>query len=95
MAITRKPKPSAPAAPAAVDIDALINKGGSVGGQPSAAAADAATEAKPVPVVLRVPGDVLARVDQALKTRRVRIPRHTWLLEAVVEKLEREGEISS
>jgi hypothetical protein len=94
MAITRKPKASSAAAPAAVDIDALINKGGSVSGQPAITPTEDSA-AKPVPVVLRVPGDVLVKVDQALKTRRVRIPRHTWLLEAVVEKLEREGEASS
>ena len=33
-----------------------------------------------MPVVLRVPADVLTKVDQAIKGRRVRIPRHTWLL---------------
>jgi hypothetical protein len=86
MAITRKPKPTS-TTPAAVDVDALISKGGSVGGQPHAAPEE---EVKPVPVVLRVPADVLTKVDQAIKGRRVRIPRHTWLLEAVVEKLERE-----
>ncbi len=86
MAITRKPKPTS-ATPSAIDVDALISKGGSVGGQLPAAVEE---ETKPVPVVLRVPADVLAKVDQVIKERRVRIPRHTWLLEAVVEKLERE-----
>lgn len=86
MAITRKPRPTS-ATPAAVDVNALINKGGSVSGQLPTAAEE---EVKPVPVVLRVPADVLAKVDQVIKERRVRIPRHTWLLEAVVEKLERE-----
>jgi hypothetical protein len=44
---------------------------------------------KAVPVVLRLPSEVLTRVDQVVKTRRVRVPRHTWLMEAVIEKLER------
>lgn len=91
MAITRKPKSSASASPS-VDIEALINKGGSVGGQPVTPAVAEKDVNKPVPVVLRMPGDVLSRVDQTLKGRRVRIPRHTWLLEAVIEKLEREEE---
>jgi hypothetical protein len=43
------------------------------------------------PVVLRVPLDLLERIDTTVKTRRLKTPRHTWLLEAVVEKLEREG----
>lgn len=89
MAITRKPK-AATVATAGVDIEALINKGGSVGGQPAMAAGVEEGASKPVPVVLRLPGDVLSQIDQALKGRRVRIPRHTWLLEAVVEKLERD-----
>ena len=88
MAVTRKPKPapSLTTAPA-VDVEALINKGGSVAPTPEPAVATG----KPVPVVLRVPPDVLARVDQLVEARRVKVPRHTWLLEAVVEKLEREA----
>ncbi len=52
----------------------------------------AATEARPVTVSLRIPGDVAARVDRSVRSRPVKIPRHTWLLEAVVEKLDREEE---
>ncbi len=42
-------------------------------------------------VSLRIPADILERVDAAVQNRRIRIPRHTWLLEALVEKLEREA----
>jgi len=80
MAVTRKPKQSAKA----VDIDALIRKGGRVAGEAEAAPVKAAA------VVLRVPADVMTRVDQAVQARRVKTPRHTWLLEAILEKLERE-----
>lgn len=45
------------------------------------------------PVVLRLPEHLLAALDEAVKTRSVKIPRHTWLLEAVVEKLDRERKI--
>jgi len=41
-------------------------------------------------VVLRMQEDILSQVDKAVRKRAVRIPRHTWLLEAVVEKLARE-----
>jgi len=41
--------------------------------------------------VLRLPPDVLSRVDRAVEARRVTVPRHTWLMEAVIEKLEREA----
>ena len=89
MAISRRPKPTLVAPASAVDVDALINKGGSV----ARSVADPAppTTSKPAPVVLRLPPDVLARIDQAVEARRVKVPRHTWLMEAVIEKLEREA----
>ncbi len=84
MAVTRKPakKP----APQAVDVEALILKGGSVAGE-----AEAAGQAgKATSVVLRIPADVMERVDLAVQARRIKTPRHTWLLEAIMEKLDRD-----
>ncbi len=84
MAVTRKPakKP----APQAVDVEALILKGGRVAGE-----AEAAGQAgKAASVVLRIPADLMERVDQAVQARRIKTPRHTWLLEAIMEKLDRE-----
>jgi len=85
MAITRKPKQSSGTATKPVDVDALINKGGSVAGKNGEHGKDA------VPVILRVPEDILQRVDASVQARRIKTPRHTWLLEAVLEKLERES----
>ena len=83
MAIARKPKASIDIkSAAAVDINALIRKGGSVAGEKE--------EGKPTPILLRLPSEVLSQVDTALKSRRIKTPRHTWILEAIVEKLERE-----
>lgn len=45
---------------------------------------------KPKDVLLTIPGDMHKRLAEALEARRVRIPRHTWLLEAIVDKLDRE-----
>ncbi len=77
MAITPKPK-SHP-----VDVDSLISKGGSV-----------ATTETPTPkvtqVALRIPADLLERLNYALDNRPVKLPRHTWILEAIAEKLDRE-----
>jgi hypothetical protein len=70
--------------PSIVDVEALINKGGS-SPKPNLAEKNDA-----VAVVLRLPADVLIRVDAAVKGRSIRTPRHTWLLEAVHEKLQRE-----
>jgi hypothetical protein len=85
MAITRKPKQSSNAAGKHVDVDALIKKGGSVAGKNGGQERDA------VPVILRVPEDILEKVDASVQARRIKTPRHTWLLEAVLEKLERES----
>lgn len=85
MAISRKPRQSSGAAAKHVDVDALINKGGSVGGK------NGAQERDTVPVILRVPEDILQKVDASVQGRRLKTPRHTWLLEAVLEKLERES----
>jgi hypothetical protein len=89
MPITRKPR----RAPAGVDVEALISKGGTAPAAPMAktsGGARAAEDAETVAVILRLPKDVLADVDRAVKARRVRTPRHTWLLEAVLEKLDQE-----
>ena len=48
--------------------------------------ADRATQS----VVLRLPASMLKEIDDVLGRRTVRIPRHTWVLEAVAEKLHRE-----
>jgi hypothetical protein len=90
MAVTRKPKTSV-AAESVVDVDALIRKGGTVAGQETKAPKE---QDKPSPVILRIPSELLERIEQARQKRPVRIPRHTWLLEAVVEKLEREKKMS-
>jgi hypothetical protein len=83
MAITRKPKQSSGAGKS-VDVEALINKGGSVAGKNGGQGKDT------VPVILRVPEDILQKVDASVQARRIKTPRHTWLLEAILEKLERE-----
>lgn len=85
MAISRKPRPrSTPD----VDVEALINKGGT----PSTAAEVKPSHdpARPVAVVLRLPGEMIEQIDTVLKARPIRTPRHTWLLEAAHEKLVRE-----
>jgi hypothetical protein len=85
MAISRKPKQSSNTTTKAVDVDALINKGGSVAGK------NGGQEKTAVPVILRMPEDILEKVDASVQARRIKTPRHTWLLEAVLEKLERES----
>jgi hypothetical protein len=83
MSVTRKPQRGSSAA---VDVDALINRGGSPRG-------DQDTESKQTKgtsILLRIPADIMERLDLALKARPVKLPRHTWILEAIHEKLSRE-----
>jgi hypothetical protein len=62
----------------------FISQGGG-----TAAKAEVASKAEAT-VNVRLPVDVLAQVDEIVKRRRARIPRHSWLLEAIFEKLDRE-----
>ncbi|HWF04041.1 MAG TPA: hypothetical protein VHA06_10160 [Candidatus Angelobacter sp.] len=50
----------------------------------------AEASSKDVAVTVRVPEDILERIDARVKARRVRTPRHAWLLEAILDKLESE-----
>jgi len=42
-----------------------------------------------VTVSLRIPASMLKEIDKAVRARPYKIPRHSWLLEAVHEKLAR------
>ena len=82
MAITRKPS----VAPPQPDIDELINRGGTSAGQ----GRERDSESESVAVIVRIPAKILADIDRSVKARQIRTPRHTWLLEAIVEKLGRD-----
>lgn len=41
-------------------------------------------------LTVRVPRGLVSDIDHDRKARAVRVPRNTWILEAVVEKLDRE-----
>ena len=84
MAISRKPKKEPTAGATQVNVAALINKGGSV-----AVAEDDLDKEQGFP--LRVPKKTFIRVDEALKARRVRTSRNTWINEAILDLLEKEG----
>lgn len=43
------------------------------------------------PVKLRIPDDLLSRIDAAVGKRRPAPSRHQWILEALYEKLERDN----
>jgi hypothetical protein len=89
MAITRKPKKTTEETKPekkkkSVDVAALINKGGS-------AVQTAAEKNEEKPVIQRIPEDILKRVDEAVAGRRVKTSRNTWINEAILDLLEKEG----
>ena len=81
MAITRPPKSKASDA----KIQALIEKGGPPARQETVAAAT-----PPMAVSLRIPGPLAERLDTFLRDSLIRVPRHAWILQAILEKLDRE-----
>ena len=48
------------------------------------------TSADIATLTVRVPRSLVSDIDTGRKARAVRVPRNTWILEAVVEKLDRE-----
>lgn len=82
MAVAKKPK-IAKGKSNGVDIDALINKGGT-----PAIVTKKNSEDKPI--LIRIPSNALEKIDEIVSSKQIKTPRHTWLLEAVFEKLERE-----
>ena len=83
LAITRKPKA---AGATAVNVDDLINRGGSPGNK-TTETTDATT-----PVMLRIPTAMLNQIDALVKAQPIKTPRHRWMLEALYEKLSRENQ---
>ncbi len=79
MAITKRPTP-----PTEADVDRLIRKGGSVPGEQRSD-----NSGKPQLLQLRLPRSLVQEIDASLKSRTVPPSRHTWLLEAIHEKLKR------
>ncbi len=62
-------------------INELIEKGGTV------ASRDSAGNSKPMLVQLRLSKEVIQRIDKTRKKRTVPPSRHSWILEALLDKL--------
>ena len=84
MAVARRPT-----ARQAVDVDELIGKGGSVPSEVRSVPESDTTDNTAVP--LRLPRSLLSRVDRAVARQPIKVPRNTWILHALMEKLERDG----
>lgn len=81
MTITRKPK----LINNKDKIDVIIDKGGSVSGE-------IRTKCKSYKnsMTLRLPDFLLDQINEILSKKLIPTPRHTWILEAILEKVQRE-----
>jgi hypothetical protein len=80
MAISRKPSSTAAVSEAA--INALIEKGGSVAQDPK--------DAGKKNLQLRLETELINQIDAVRGNRTISPSRHTWILEAIHEKLQKE-----
>ena len=89
MSISKKPKTTS-SSQSEAEVQALIEKGGSAARQNKKNNSNKKQQKDIVPISLRLPREFSERIETVLEKRALKIPRHTWLLEAIVEKLERE-----
>ena len=86
MPVTRKPT-DAPALPEPAQEDSAfqqyLRKGGS-------AAKTQQETPKDVRFTLQIPGPLCQELDQLREARPLKISRHQWVLEAILEKIQRE-----
>ena len=66
---------------------ALIKKGGR-SARPDFSEEEKVSEKR---ISLRIPEDIVERIRQAAKARPIRMPRHSWIVEAILEKLDKES----
>lgn len=84
------PKPAEPSDP----IEAFIAKGGSVPQAEAPAptgAAEPSAKGAQHPLKFPADSDLFERLERARKGSAVRLPRNTWILQAIAEKLARDS----
>jgi hypothetical protein len=92
MTVTRTPRDEA-APPAARPEDPAFPAYLRQGGRAAQAAPEAAPESTPKDVrfTLHLPGALCQELDRLRAARPLKISRHQWVLEAILEKTQREG----
>ena len=81
MPVSRKPKEK--------DLETFIAKGGS---EPVETKEKKEQEKTVQSLKLRIPTELLEEIDQLVASRRPSPSRHQWILEALYEKVEKDGE---
>lgn len=80
-----------PTAPATHDIDAFIEGGGSAPARDEESSPAAALPAVDAKFTWRYAPDLKSRIEAAIAARPGKISLNTWLIEAALEKLDRDG----
>lgn len=92
MAIKRKPRsaaePGQTLTPDDAAFEAYLNKGGSVAAQEANSASTAPK--KDVKFTLTIPGGLCEQLDSLRTALPIKTSRHKWVLEAILEKIQRE-----
>lgn len=89
MALSRKPKTGKKAKVEADEVTELILKGGS---SPDDLLKKETTKKDIVYVQLRISSEQLEKVDALVKERPGKLSRHTWIMEAIAEKIKRDND---
>lgn len=88
MAVSRKPKEEPTQNVSDKALEEYLHKGGST-------AKTRTAPAKDIRFSLTIPAAICEELDALRDSRRLKTSRHKWVLEAIVEKLERERAESS
>jgi hypothetical protein len=88
MAVSRKPQEESTPHVSDKALEEYLRKGGSTAKAPSGPMKD-------VRFSLTIPAAICEELDGLRACRRLKTSRHKWVLEAIIEKIEREGERSS
>lgn len=91
MAIKRKPKLGQVQTTTQDEtaFDAYLNKGGSVASQK--VSADQNTPKKEIKFTLSIPGGLCEQLDDLRTALPIKTSRHKWVLEAILEKFQRDS----
>ena len=85
MAVSRKPKEEMTQQVSDKALEEYLHKGGST-------AKTRTAPAKDIRFSLTIPAAICEELDALRDSRRLKTSRHQWVLEAIVEKIERERE---
>ena len=88
MAVSRKPKEEHAQQTSDKALEEYLHKGGSTANTQTAPVKD-------VRFSLTIPAAICEALDALRESRTLKTSRHKWVLEAIVEKIEREREKSS